>query len=144
MAEEKKHNTANGSDDYTRPTELQKWCGVALITLGVIGFAIALLIPKNAESIDSGEVVAVSMLFIMLGLAFFLPQLLAVSNGQDYSTMRVVVFIIVAVFVITAVKIGWNAETFDDFTIDRSWLYILGLAFGSKVFQSFAEEKEEN
>lgn len=29
-----------------------------------------------------------------------------------------------------------------EFTIDKQWIYILGFAFGSKVFQKFGEESE--
>jgi hypothetical protein len=29
-----------------------------------------------------------------------------------------------------------------ELTIDKAWIYILGLAFGSKVFQKFGEEEE--
>lgn len=43
------------------------------------------------------------------------------------------------------IKNGWNAGSFEEFTIDQTWVYILGLAFGSKAIQKFGEgeEKEE-
>jgi len=143
MDPESKNEEPNSNDEYTKPSERQRKFGAYILGAAVVGFIGLIFIPKDAGWINGGEVAAISMLFVMLGLAFFLPQLLAVPDGQGYSTMRVVVFVVVAVFVITSVKIGWNAESFDDFTIDRSWLYILGLAFGSKVFQSFAEEDEK-
>jgi hypothetical protein len=135
-----KPQNSNKDDSYTIATDLQRILGACLIGLGVLCFVLLLFIPKTGtSSFDSGEVAGVAMFFIMLGMGFFLPQLLAVPDGQGFSTMRLVVYMIVAVFVITAVKTGWNAESLADFTIDRSWVYILGLAFGSKVFQSFAE-----
>jgi hypothetical protein len=42
------------------------------------------------------------------------------------------------------VKLGWNAGTFEEFTIDSTWVYILGVAFGSKAVQKFAEEENKD
>ena len=56
--------------------------------------------------------------------------------------MRVVVLIVVLVFAVVYIKLGWIAGSFEQFTIDTSWIYILGLAFGSKAFQKFAEEED--
>ena len=56
--------------------------------------------------------------------------------------MRVIVFAVVMVFVFIYVKLGWTAGTFEEFTIDSTWIYILGIAFGSKAIQKFAEEDE--
>jgi hypothetical protein len=78
----------------------------------------------------------------MIGMCFYFPSLLEESKGE-VSTMRVVVFAVVMVFVFIYVKIGWNAGLFEEFKIDSTWVYILGLAFGSKAIQKFAEEEEE-
>ena len=57
--------------------------------------------------------------------------------------MRIIVFVVVMVFAIVHLRIGWTAGTFKDFQIDQTWVYILGLAFGSKAFQRFTEKEDE-
>ena len=37
-----------------------------------------------------------------------------------------------------------HAGSFEDFTIDKTWVYILGLAFGSKAIQKFGEDNTGN
>lgn len=126
------------TEDKT-PQKLTHKSGTWLIVLGVVGFVTAVvleLIPVTADY-TPGALPAVSFFLIMLGMAFVFPDML--QDGNNLSTMRVIVYMVVSVFVIVAVKIGWEAENFDDFKMDRTWVYILGLAFGSKVFQSFSE-----
>jgi hypothetical protein len=120
-----------------------KAAGRYLIIAGVAGLIIASILSFTIYSgIDRGAVPAVSFLFIMIGMCFYFPSLLEETNGE-ISTMRVIVFAVVMVFVFIYVKIGWNAGTFEEFTIDDKWVYILGIAFGSKAVQKFAEEEEE-
>jgi hypothetical protein len=117
--------------------------GKGIIYIGVAGLIIAVIMSFTIYSgIDKGAVPAVSFLLIMIGMCFCFPTLLEESPGQ-VSTMRVVVFSVVMVFVLVYVKIGWNAGTFDEFTIDRTWVYILGIALGSKAIQRFGEDDEE-
>jgi hypothetical protein len=54
--------------------------------------------------------------------------------------MRFVVLAIVLVFSAITIKIGWQTSSFEDFKINTTWVYILGLAFGAKVAQTFNEE----
>ena len=58
--------------------------------------------------------------------------------------MRVIVFAVVMVFAVVYIKIGWNATELEEFKIDSNWVYILGLAFGGKVIQRYAEDDENN
>ena len=120
-----------------------KTAGRYLIIAGVVGLILGAILSFTIYSgIDRGAVAAVSFLFIMIGMCFYFPSLLEESKGE-ISTMRVVVFAVVMVFVFIYVKIGWNASTFEEFTIDSTWVYILGIAFGSKAIQKFAEEEED-
>ncbi|MEP7253031.1 MAG: hypothetical protein ABI683_11650 [Ginsengibacter sp.] len=41
------------------------------------------------------------------------------------------------------IEIGWSISKFEEFTVDDRWIYIPGLAFGSKAFQRFGEQEEE-
>lgn len=131
---------SNGTSEQTATQKLGYW----LIRLGVIGFAASIvldMLPLRQEY-AMGSLPAVSFFIIMLGIAFVFPELLS-DESKGLSTMRVIVFMVVSVFVVIAIKIGWAATNFDDFKLDRTWVYILGLAFGSKVFQSFSEKLGE-
>lgn len=114
--------------------------GRTLMTVGVVALVAAVIIGlvPSIRDYDHGGLPAVGLFFILLGMALVFPDMLQ-DDTKSISTMRVVVFMIVSVFVIIAVKLGWQSANFDDFRIDRTWVYILGLALGSKVFQSFSE-----
>ncbi len=122
--------------------KLQKWVGLGLISIGLLGLLIAVLAGPSLHIPENGGVPAASVFFVMIGMAFYFPDLLQGPDG-GFSTMRVVVFMVVLVFVILTVKIGWHTESFDEFRIDSTWVYILGLAFGGKVFQSFGEKEKD-
>ena len=66
-----------------------------------------------------------------------------IENKGEISTMRIIVLIVVLVFAVVYIKLGWVAGSFEEFFIDTSWIYILGLAFGSKAFQKFAENDDK-
>lgn len=113
--------------------------GRVLIAVGAIGFIVSgILSYTDYSGLDEGAMPAASFFLILVGMTFIFPTLLQEANG-GVSTMRVVVFAVVMVFSIIHLKIGWNAGSFKDFEIDNTWVYILGLAFGSKVFQKFGE-----
>lgn len=135
-------NTANSADDeeLKKRDTVQWYVGLVMIITGLLGLLVSALCGEKYLP-DNGGVPAASMLFVLLGIAFFFPDLLKAPDNS-FSTMRVIVFIVVAVFVVLCVKIGWGTRSFDALRIDSSWVYILGLAFGSKVFQSFGEKKD--
>lgn len=113
-----------------------KW----LIITGLLGFFAGIILSFTAlADLDHGALPAGSFLIIMLGLVFNFPSLLEESPNQ-VSTMRIIVFAIVMVFCVIYLKLGWSLNNFEQFTIDKNWIYILGLAFGSKVFQKFGEQ----
>jgi hypothetical protein len=123
-----------------KPFDPKKF-GKLLIISGTLGLIAAAILSFTIYSgVDKGAVPAVSFLFIMIGMCFYFPSLLEEAKGE-ISTMRVIVFAVVMVFVFIYIKIGWNAGSFEDFTIDQPWIYILGLAFGGKAIQKFAEEE---
>ena len=116
-----------------------KFFGSLLIVIGVIGFIAEAIISFTVLSgMDHGAIPASAVLLIIIGMCFFWPTLLEESPGQ-VSAMRVLVLAIVLVFVVIYVKLGWTADSFDEFKIDPTWIYILGLAFGAKAAQKFAE-----
>lgn len=122
--------------------KLQKWIGLGLVSIGLIGFLVEVIAGPALHIPDNGGVPAAAILFVMVGMAFYFPDLLQGPDG-GFSTMRMTVFMIILVFVVLSIKIGWQTSSFDEFRIDSTWVYILGLAFGGKVFQSFGEKDEE-
>lgn len=114
--------------------------GALLVVLGLAGFATAVGLRFSSDANSPGELPAASLLFILIGMAFYFPQLLEDEN-KGLSTMRLMTFMVVSLFSVVAMKIGWLAHTFEDWKVTETWVYILGLAFGSKLFQSFSENK---
>jgi len=126
--------------------------GQYLVLAGILGFVAAIvisLIPKAITYIDGiasdGTIAAVSFIFLLLGSAFAFPGLLRARSDdeQSYSTMRFVVLAVILVFSAVTIKIGWQTSSFEDFKIDSTWVYILGLAFGGKVAQTFTEDDNQ-
>ena len=123
--------------------KLSMYFGAFLILLSVAGFTTtAILSITDLERITNGTFPAVSFLILITGLVFYFPSLIEERKGE-VSTMRIVVLITVLVFGVVYIKLGWVAGSFESFVIDTSWIYILGLAFGGKAFQRFAENDEE-
>jgi hypothetical protein len=121
--------------------KIKQILGTVLILTGVLGLiVIGILSAVSVDSVTNGMLPTVSFVLIVLGLVFFFPTLLEESQG-NVSTMRVIVLMVVLVFCIVYIKLGWIAGSFEQLSIDKSWIYILGLAFGSKAFQKFAEDK---
>jgi hypothetical protein len=113
--------------------------GKALLIIGLLGFAVAAVVANTPmRDVDNGTLPAVSFLFIILGMCFAFPDMLQDEAG-GFSTMRVVVLITVLIFAVVTLKLAWGLKTFDEWRIDRTWIYILGLAFGGKAFQKYSE-----
>lgn len=125
-----------------KPADTVPWyetTGRLLLLSGIVGFAIAIIQSFTIfHDIDNGSIPAISFLFIILGLAFAFPDMLQDETG-GLSTMRVVVLVTILVFAVITIKIAWQLKTFDEWRIDHTWIYILGLAFGGKAFQKYSE-----
>src|SRR5215216_3290094 len=94
---------------------------------------------------DQGALPAASFLSLLIGIAFAFPSLLkGPGTNAGFSTMRIVVFAVVLLFCTIYMKIGWSIGKMEEFTIDKQWIYILGLAFGSKAFQRYSENEDED
>ncbi|MEP6710860.1 MAG: hypothetical protein ABJA37_00510 [Ferruginibacter sp.] len=117
--------------------------GVLLIILGCIGFLAAAILSFTVLSgLDQGALPAASFLMIMIGVALAFPSMLQDSSTGGVSTMRIIVFSVVMLFCTIYLKIGWSITKLETLTIDQRWIYILGLAFGSKAFQRFGENQD--
>jgi hypothetical protein len=120
-----------------------KFFGTILIVIGVIGFIAEAIISFTVLSgMDHGAIPASAVLLIIIGMCFFWPTLLEESTGQ-VSTMRVLCLAVILVFVVIYTKLGWTADGFDEFKIDPTWVYVLGLAFGAKAVQKYAEPDDD-
>jgi hypothetical protein len=126
-----------------------------LVYAGVAGFGIAAVQSFTVWSgLDRGAVPAASIFLVMVGMCFALPSLLEEDVGR-VSTMRIGVLAIVMVFVVVTIKQGWNAgstavaastslgatTSSAPLIIDEHWIYILGLALGSKAAQKLVETR---
>jgi hypothetical protein len=107
---------------------------LTLITIGIYECS-----ANGGQSVSS--LIAIGFFIIMLGILFVFPDMIKSGKTDETSTMRVVTYMIVSVFVFMCVKLGWDCKTFKDFQIDRTWAYILGIALGSKAAQTFGEGK---
>src|ERR1044071_8149877 len=94
----------------------QKKIGVAMISTGLLGFLITVIASgfDGTHFPDNGGVPAVSIFFVMIGMAFYFPDLLQGPCG-GMSTMRMIVFMVIVVFVVLTIKIGWTTHSFDEF-----------------------------
>ncbi len=116
--------------------------GIVLIVISILGLIASGIINYIIVQADGG-LPAVSFFMLMVGIAFVFPELLQ-DSSNSLSTMRVIVFMVVSVFCLLYVKMGWELKDMKLFTIDKAWIYILGLAFGGKVVQSFSGDNKGN
>ncbi len=123
-----------------RSTSRQQQMGALLIFVGLVGFVLAAL---DIAPADPGAAAAVSMFLVIMGLVFYFPSLLSDDTGQT-STMRVTVLMIVLLYVVVTLKVGWGAASLDELTLSESWIWVLAAALGGKAAQSFAENAGSN
>jgi hypothetical protein len=112
--------------------------GFGLIVVGVIGLSAAALLRVFWGSVVPGDLPAVSMFFLLIGLMFWFPDLIKDGGGGN-SSIRVAVLMVVSLFTILTLKAGWTVADIAELKIDSSWAWVLGVAFGAKMGQSFAE-----
>jgi xanthine/uracil permease len=116
-------------------TSRQVRVGALLIFMGLVGFVLTVLDWVPA---DQGAAAAISMFLVIMGLVFYFPTLLDDGAGQT-SSMRVMVLMIVSLFVILTLKVGWGADSLEDLVLSDSWIWVLAAALGGKAAQSYAE-----
>ena len=111
--------------------------GAIFILLGVT--SLIFLGMSDPEDAKKSTLAALSFFFIMLGMAFFFPGMLKNKVSNEVSNMRIASYMIVCIFILLSVKIGWACNSFEKFTLDSTWAWILGVALGSKTIQSLGE-----
>jgi hypothetical protein len=116
----------------------QEGWGIILIAVGVFGLVLAAGLRFIQGFLVPGDLPAVAMFLLLVGLVFYFPDLLQDGSGGG-SSMRVAVLMVVSVFVILTLKAGWTVTNLEELKIDPSWAWVLGVAFGAKMGQSFAE-----
>jgi hypothetical protein len=112
--------------------------GAVIAACGVAGLMIPSVLKAFGVQSNAGDLVACSVVLLLSGLIFVMPSLVTDGSGE-YSTIRVAVLAVVLVFALLTVRAGWAAASLGDLKLDNSWVGILAMAFGGKVFQSFAE-----
>jgi len=115
--------------------------GLVLVLLGtavLVGAAVFTCIHGRTETSGAGSIAAVGMFIVIVGMVFFFPTLLA-GDGGATSTMRVAVLLVVSLFVVLTINVGWGAPSLEKLKLDPNWTWVLAAALGGKAFQSFAE-----
>ncbi|BAU55660.1 hypothetical protein [Mucilaginibacter gotjawali] len=119
--------------------------GAVIVALGIItilGCGIYEIWENGcADQKAVSSVMSIGFLLAMLGMAFFFPDLLKSKRDGTTSSMRMAVFMIVAVFVFLVVKISWTCPSLKDFQLDSTWAYVIAAALGAKTVQSFSENR---
>jgi hypothetical protein len=129
------------------PDPRSYWFGNILLAIGTLGLLVGSLFRSEAAS---GGVVAAAIFTVLVGLCVRFPSLLqdgtlAADMTPNYSSMRVIVLMVVAVFAVLTIKVGWTTAGIDKLKIDESWAWVLAAALGGKVTQSvFAEKVDPN
>lgn len=113
--------------------DLNQIIGAIMFIAGAAVFMIAAFM-----NVQSGSVPAAAFLIIIIAIGCYFPELFQDGSSAP-STLRICVLMVVAVFTLIMVKVGWEIHDLSQFDVKDSWIYILGLAFGAKVTQSFAE-----
>jgi hypothetical protein len=116
--------------------------GISMISVG----AVAVLVGAASDRSWSGAIVASAIFMVIIGLAVRFPTMLqdgtvTEENRPSYSTMRVVVLLVISAFVMLTVKAGWGTTSLDALKVDRSWALVLGVVLGGKVVQGMAEAR---
>lgn len=127
-------------DQSTAITVTQIIGGILLVISIIILIFLGIhIFWEQDEKKDYSALASVGFFLMLLGMAFYFPDMLKDETKGSISTMRVIIFMIVSVFVLLAVKAGWSAKSIKDLELDATWGYILLAALGSKAVQSLGE-----
>ena len=135
IPEEKREHTPPRRD------EASAIFGYILMSVAILAFLGILLTMETGHASCYTDIEVPIIFFItMLGFVCIHPDLLK-DAGKNLSTMRVVVFMMVNVISMLMLRIGWNSPTFNAIGMTGYWVTIIGFVFGSKVAQSYIENK---
>lgn len=112
--------------------------GSVLMAVGILGFVFAGAWRMWQGESAPGELPAIALVLIFVGLVANHPKLLR-DDTAAVSSMRVVMFGLFCVFAVLTVKAGWNAQDIGGLNIGAGWAALLGAAMGGKAVQSFSE-----
>jgi hypothetical protein len=96
-------------------------------------------VARLARGRVAAEWPALAVLLVLIGIPMAWPVLL--TDGEAFSSMRLVLYVLCSVFTLMLVKTGWTAETMGDIKVDPWWGTLLSSALISKAAQSFSENR---
>lgn len=120
---------------------LGKIFGGCIMAFGIILIILAGFSTWQNWIADNSSLMAIGFILPMLGIAVYFPELLTSTGRKAISSTRICVYLIICMFVFLYVKIGWQCHHFSDLQLGRNWVYLLGIALGSNVLQSFFENR---
>ncbi|GGB23486.1 hypothetical protein [Puia dinghuensis] len=88
---------------------------------------------------NEATVMALSVLLITISWPLIFPSMLRSSSKGEVSSTRAAVFMIVAAFIALAVRTGWTDAGMQGLVLNAGWISVLGIAFGAKTLQYWAE-----
>jgi hypothetical protein len=114
--------------------------GELLIGVGLIAILVVAILGRPGQ----GGAIAAAFFVVIIGLVVRFPTLLEDGTSTEAgvpaaSSMRVALLLVVSIFGLLTVKVGWDVTGLEALRIDPSWAWVLGAALGGKAFQSFAE-----
>ncbi len=89
-------------------------------------------------AIVPGELPALALLLLILGLALLQPGIFKDDTGA-VSSLRVLMFGMVSLSLLMFVKVAWNAQSIAELKLDPWWSTLLSTVFAAKAVQSFGE-----
>ena len=135
--------------------------GIVFIIGGVITILLEVLLNFKSPS----SIIAIAFFITMLGFAMTFPSMLQEScrqnapvntpdntgtgsessptadpDNRNYSTMRIVVFMMVNVICVLLIKFGWESQTLAGIGVDGWWFGIISFIFGAKATQAYIEK----
>ena len=116
---------------------IQKRLAGFIITLSILGLFTVVVVTLMGKTVN-GEIPAVSLVLLLVGLLFYYPNLIKCEETGAVSSMRVSVLMIVCTFCLITVKAGWGAQSLSDLSLP-DWAWILAACLGGKAAQYFGE-----
>lgn len=110
-----------------------------LIAAGLLVAALLIFVSVIGQRTDvAGDRIALAASLVLGAIPVLCPTMLR-EDAKNVSAMRVLAYLLVAVFAVVMLRSAWSAKTLADVTLDRWWCALLTAAIGGKVAQSFSE-----